>query len=154
MRKYREKKKAQTAYLEEQVMELRSINQQLVKKLQGQAALEAEVVRLRSLLAEFRGRIDGEIGPCSSSQKRYLDAACQDMHTKDGAAQPLPGGYYLNSCNLPCDADVRCFHSPISSEKGPSTPQEYSSLAGGSGLSCEILNGGCRGRTKKTKSKE
>lgn len=154
VRKYREKKKAQTAYLEEQVLELRSINQQLVRKLQGQAALESEVVRLRSLLAEFRGRIDGEIGPCPPAQKLHLDPTRQDIHKKDGALQPLPGGYYLNSCNLPCDADVRCFHSPVSSEKGPSTPQEHNSFAGGSGLSCETLNGGCRVRTKKAKTKE
>lgn len=154
VRKYREKKKAQTAFLEEQVMELRSMNQQLVRKLQGQAALEAEVVRLRGLLAEFRGRIDGELGPCPPAQKLHLDTGGMDILKKDGTVQPLPGGYYLNSCNLPCDADVRCFHSPISSEKGPSTPQEYSSFAGGSGPSCEVMNGGCRIRTKRAKTKE
>lgn len=153
VRKYREKKKAQTVYLEEQVMELRSINQQLVRKLQGQATLEAEVLRLRSLLAEFRGRIDGEIGPCPPAQKLHFDLTCQDMHKKDDTL-PFLGGYFLNSCNLPCDADVSCFHSPMSSEKGPSTPQEYSSFAGGSVLSCEILNGTCQVRTKKPKIKE
>ncbi|KAF0890100.1 hypothetical protein E2562_037670 [Oryza meyeriana var. granulata] len=43
VRKYRQKKKAHTAQLEEEVNKLRAINQQLVKRLQGQAALEAEV---------------------------------------------------------------------------------------------------------------
>lgn len=150
VRKYREKKKAQTAYLEEQVMQLRTMNQQLVRKLQGQASLEAEVVRLRSLLAEFRGRIDGEIGRCPPSVPLDPD---HYQRKKDAVLQPLPGGYYLNSCNVPCDADVPCFHSPIGSERGPSTPQEYSSLAGGSGLSCETINGTCPVRVKKPKIK-
>ena len=62
VRKYREKKKAQAAYLEEEVKKLRVINQQLMRKLQGQAALEAEVVRLRSLLVDLRAKIDGKLG--------------------------------------------------------------------------------------------
>ncbi|KAJ8900228.1 hypothetical protein K2173_024868 [Erythroxylum novogranatense] len=62
VRKYREKKKAQTAYLEEEVKKLRVLNQQLVRKLQGQAILEAEVSRLRSLLVDLRGKIDNELG--------------------------------------------------------------------------------------------
>lgn len=62
VRKYREKKKAHTAYLEEEVKKLRLMNQQLVSRLQGQAALEAEAVRLRSLLVDFRAKIDGELG--------------------------------------------------------------------------------------------
>lgn len=62
VRKYREKKKAHTAFLEEEVKKLRLMNQQLLKRLQGQAALEAEVVRLRSLLLDFKTKIDSEIG--------------------------------------------------------------------------------------------
>ncbi|KAI5059257.1 hypothetical protein GOP47_0025576 [Adiantum capillus-veneris] len=77
VKKYREKKKAQTAYLEEQVAQLRSINQQLLRRLQGHAALEAEVHRLRTLLAEFRGRIDGELGVLYQKTPRV--------------SQPLPG---------------------------------------------------------------
>ncbi|ONK61478.1 uncharacterized protein A4U43_C08F30330 [Asparagus officinalis] len=71
VRKYREKKKAHAAYLEEEVKKLRVINQQLTRRLQGQAALEAEVVRLKSLLVDLRAKIDGELGvypfqkPCS-----------------------------------------------------------------------------------------
>lgn len=62
VRKYREKKKAHTAYLEEEVKKLRLQNQQLVARLQRQAALEAEAVRLRSLLVDLRVKIDGELG--------------------------------------------------------------------------------------------
>ncbi|CAL4919489.1 unnamed protein product [Urochloa decumbens] len=62
VRKYREKKKAHTASLEEEVVHLRALNQQLMKKLQNHAALEAEVARLRCLLVDIRGRIEGEIG--------------------------------------------------------------------------------------------
>lgn len=61
VRKYREKKKAHTAYLEEEVRKLRLVNQQLVRKLQGQSVLEAEVSRLRGLLADLRGKIDSEL---------------------------------------------------------------------------------------------
>ena len=62
VRKYREKKKAHTTSLEEEVVHLRALNQQLMKKLQSHAALEAEVARLRCLLVDIRGRIEGEIG--------------------------------------------------------------------------------------------
>uniref|UniRef100_A0ACD5WG27 Uncharacterized protein n=2 Tax=Avena sativa TaxID=4498 RepID=A0ACD5WG27_AVESA len=59
VRKYREKKKAHAAFLEEEVRKLRAANQQL---LRGHAALEAEVVRLSSLLLDVRGKIDAELG--------------------------------------------------------------------------------------------
>uniref|UniRef100_J3KU87 BZIP domain-containing protein n=1 Tax=Oryza brachyantha TaxID=4533 RepID=J3KU87_ORYBR len=62
VRKYRQKKKAHTAQLEEEVKKLRAINQQLVKRLQGQDALEAEVVWLRSLLVDVRAKINGALG--------------------------------------------------------------------------------------------
>lgn len=62
VRKYREKKKAHTAFLEEEVKKLRQVNQQLLKRVQGQAALEAEVLRLRALLGDLRGKIDTELG--------------------------------------------------------------------------------------------
>ncbi|KAG0476099.1 hypothetical protein HPP92_012940 [Vanilla planifolia] len=58
VRKYREKKKARAASLEDEVVQLREINQQLMKRIQGQAALEAEVAGLRCLLVDIRGRIE------------------------------------------------------------------------------------------------
>ncbi|KAK4748947.1 hypothetical protein SAY87_015533 [Trapa incisa] len=62
VRKYREKKKAHTAYLEEEVRKLRATNQQMARKLQGQSAMEAEILRLRGLLYDLKGKIDGELG--------------------------------------------------------------------------------------------
>lgn len=62
VRKYREKKKAKAASLEDEVVRLRDVNNQLMKRLQGQAALEAEITRLKCLLVDIRGRIEGEIG--------------------------------------------------------------------------------------------
>ncbi|KAL0349378.1 UNVERIFIED_CONTAM: Basic leucine zipper 23 [Sesamum angustifolium] len=62
VRKYREKKKAHAAILEEEVKKLRLLNQQLMKKLQRQAILEAEIVRLRALLLDLRGKINNELG--------------------------------------------------------------------------------------------
>jgi hypothetical protein len=61
VRKYREKRKAHATFLEEEIKRLRATNQQLVKRLQSHAALEAEVVRLRSLLLDVRGKIDAEV---------------------------------------------------------------------------------------------
>ncbi|PKI62974.1 hypothetical protein CRG98_016613 [Punica granatum] len=93
VRKYREKKKAHTAYLEEEVKKLRALNQQLVRKLQGQAILEAEVVRLRGLLLDLRGKIDNELGvfpfqkPCTSTNT-----------LKEG------------DCRVRCETDLPCLH--------------------------------------------
>ncbi|KAL8158558.1 hypothetical protein V2J09_000095 [Rumex salicifolius] len=62
VRRYREKKKARAASLEEEVVKLRSVNEQLARRLQSQSALEAEAVRLKCLLVDIRGRIEAEIG--------------------------------------------------------------------------------------------
>ncbi|CAN1128214.1 Basic leucine zipper 23 [Linum perenne] len=43
VRKYREKKKARTTSLEDEVLRLRTLNQQHMKRVHGQAALEAEI---------------------------------------------------------------------------------------------------------------
>ncbi|MFS8027590.1 putative transcription factor bZIP family [Helianthus anomalus] len=62
VRKYREKKKAQNAYLEQEVKKLRLVNRALIRKLQLQAALGAEAVRLRRLLMDLKSRIGNELG--------------------------------------------------------------------------------------------
>ena len=62
MRKYREKKKAHAAFLEDQVKKLRAANQQLTRRLKRRAVLEAEAERLRGLLVDLRGKIDNELG--------------------------------------------------------------------------------------------
>lgn len=65
VRKYRAKKKAQNAYLEEEVKKLRALNRGLIRKLQFQATLEAEAVRLRSLLMDLKAKIGKELGVSS-----------------------------------------------------------------------------------------
>ncbi|CAA0816575.1 Basic-leucine zipper (bZIP) transcription factor family protein [Striga hermonthica] len=64
VRKYREKKKAHAAYLEEEVKKLRRTNKLLMGKLQRQSVLEAEAARLRGILVNLRGKIDCELGDC------------------------------------------------------------------------------------------
>lgn len=62
VKKYRDKKKARHVYLEEEVKKLQAVNRILTRKLQVQAALEAEAVRLRSLLMGFKVQIGNELG--------------------------------------------------------------------------------------------
>ncbi|KAJ6386082.1 hypothetical protein OIU77_029114 [Salix suchowensis] len=99
VRKYREKKKAKAASLEDEVKHLRALNQQLLKRLQGQAALEAEVARLKCLLVDIRGRIEGEIGSFP-----YQKSANNVNLTN------FPGAHVMNPCNIRCDDQVYCQH--------------------------------------------
>ena len=102
VRKYREKKKAHTAYLEEEVKKLRLLNQQLVRKLQGQTVLEAEVLRLRSLFLDLRGKIDHELGifpfqkQCNGTTM-YKEGDC-GVQSTDGAI------------GLQCQTNLTCSH--------------------------------------------
>lgn len=100
VRKYREKKKARTASLEDEVVKLRALNQHLMKKLQGQAALEAEIARLKCLLVDIRGRIEGEIGSFP-----YQKSANSNLPIPN-----MPGSYVMNPCNMQCDDQVYCLH--------------------------------------------
>ena len=106
VRKYREKKKAHAACLEEEVKKLRAANQQLLRRLQGHAALEAEVVRLRSLLLDVRGKIDAEVGvfpfqkPCSVGS-----VACADPALCFNGNSEVGGGWEESS--RPAIADCR-----------------------------------------------
>ena len=113
VRKYREKKKAHAAYLEEEVKKLRVINQQLMRKLQGQAALEAEVVRLRSLLVDLRAKIDGELGvypfqkPCNGVGLQCTDnPQCVGVNGEmlwwDGSCMPA-----IVDCQINPNGDMR-----------------------------------------------
>ncbi|MBA0557123.1 hypothetical protein Golob_027175, partial [Gossypium lobatum] len=97
VRKYREKVKAQATSLEDEVMRLRAVNQQLLKRLQGQAALEAEVARLKCLLVDIRGRIEGEIG---SFPYQKSATAVNGMN--------MPGAYVMNPCNVQCNDQMYC----------------------------------------------
>ncbi|XP_077231160.1 basic leucine zipper 23-like [Tasmannia lanceolata] len=95
VRKYREKKKARAASLEDEVIRLKAINQQLMKRLQGQSVLEAEIVRLKCLLVDIRGRIEGEIGsfPYQKSGKGG-NGSLNPTHPN------FSGSYMLNPCDL------------------------------------------------------
>ncbi|KAG8364408.1 hypothetical protein BUALT_Bualt19G0125700 [Buddleja alternifolia] len=83
----REKKKAKTSSLEDEVVRLRALNQQLMKKVQSQALLEAETCRLKCLLVDIRGRIEGEIGhfPYKSITDKS-DITCNDQPGLETAA--------------------------------------------------------------------
>ncbi|XP_070042252.1 basic leucine zipper 23-like isoform X2 [Nicotiana tomentosiformis] len=105
VRKYREKKKARAASLEDEVIRLRAINQQLFKRLQGQAVLEAEVARLKCLLVDIRGRIEGEIGSFPYQKPMKSGNVYQNVVNPN-----IPGSYVVNSCNLQCDDQVYCLH--------------------------------------------
>ncbi|OMO62118.1 hypothetical protein CCACVL1_23020 [Corchorus capsularis] len=112
VRKYREKKKAHTAYLEEEVKKLRLLNQQLVRKLQGQSILEAEVLRLRSLLVDLRAKIDGELG-VFPFQKQCNNATLP----KEGDCGMQSTG---EAMGLQCQTDLPCFHPHAGSSSQPS----------------------------------
>lgn len=104
VRKYREKKKAHTAYLEEEVKKLHLLNQQLVRKIQRQAILEAEVSRLRSILVDLRGKIDTELGVFPFQNHCNTTTVLKEG---DCGAQSTGG-----LMNLQCQADLACFHTP------------------------------------------
>lgn len=117
VRKYREKKKAHTTYLEEEVKKLHILNQQLVRKLQGQSILEAEVFRLRSLLLDLRGKIDNELG-IFPFQKQCNST---NMFKEDDCGMRSAGG----TIGLQCQTDLPCLHP-----HAQSSPQ---AVIGGSG---------------------
>lgn len=96
VRKYREKKKARVASLEDEVIRLRAVNQQLLKRVKGQDVLEAEIARLKCLLVDIRGRIEGEIW-CFPYQ-RPLEKAYQFSV----ADLDISEGYLRNTCNVQC----------------------------------------------------
>lgn len=109
VRKYRQKKKAQAASLEDELARLKVENQELMRKLRNQAALEAEVVRLKCLLVDIRGRLDGEIGnfPYQKPAKNGGDMY-PNLHD-----QNLVGAYVMNPCNFQCEDQVYCLHPRV-----------------------------------------
>ncbi|KAK9287001.1 hypothetical protein L1049_015409 [Liquidambar formosana] len=124
VRKYREKKKARAASLEDEVVRLRTLNQQLLKRLQGQAALEAEIARLKCLLVDIRGRIEGEIG---------------SFPYQKSANPNLPGAaYVMNPCNMQCDDQVYCLHPGVDGKSG-----EGAALNGEGFSGCDFENLQC-----------
>ncbi|PPD86251.1 hypothetical protein GOBAR_DD16838 [Gossypium barbadense] len=127
VRKYREKVKARAASLEDEVMRLRAVNQQLLKRLQGQAALEAEVARLKCLLVDIRGRIEGEIG---SFPYQKSATAVNGMN--------MPGAYVMNPCNVQCNDQMYCLHPGVEGRTG-----EDAALHGQGFNGCDFDNVQC-----------
>ncbi|KAI3830914.1 hypothetical protein MKW92_046932 [Papaver armeniacum] len=94
VRKYRERKKARQALIEDELTKLRIVNQQLLKRLQGQVALEQEVARFKCLLVDIRGRIKGELR--SFPYQKPTKSTC------GGISRNLPhsGAYDANQLDL------------------------------------------------------
>lgn len=134
VRKYREKKKAHTAYLEEEVKKLRMLNQQLVRKLQGQAMLEAENLRLRSLLADLRGKIDGVLGVFP--YQRQCNTASASLVIDRCGLQPSSG-----STGLQCHINLPCHYRQVGSSSQVSLSENEKTMASW-GRDCEpsIIN--------------
>ncbi|XP_068650292.1 basic leucine zipper 19-like isoform X2 [Aristolochia californica] len=109
VRKYREKKKARAASLEDEVARLRAINQQLVKRLQAQPALEAEIARLKCLLVDIRGRIEGELGSFPYQKVgKGGDGAMNSMHSPNisGGGLRGPGFGVCDISNVHCTGNL------------------------------------------------
>lgn len=135
VRKYREKKKARTASLEDEVVRLRAVNQQLMKRLQGQAVLEAEVGRLKCLLVDIRGRIEGEIGSFPYQKSAKSGNIYQNL-----ANPNMQSAYVMNPCNMQCDDQVNCLHPGVDGKSGESATLQDQGLAG-----CEFEDVQCLG---------
>ncbi|KAI3795574.1 hypothetical protein L1987_38229 [Smallanthus sonchifolius] len=110
VRKYREKKKARAASLEDEVVRLSALNQQLMKRIQSQAGLEAEVARLKCLLVDIRGRIEGEIGSFPYQK--------QPPANHNITNPSLTGGYVMSPCNMQCGDQVYCLHPELDGKNG------------------------------------
>ncbi|KAB2602398.1 hypothetical protein D8674_003403 [Pyrus ussuriensis x Pyrus communis] len=108
VRKYRENKKARVKLLEAEVVNLRAENRQLVMRLQGQPALEAEIARLKCLLVDIRGRIEGEIG--SFPYQKSVNPSLPKPN--------MPNAFFMNPCNVQCDDQLYCPHPGMDGKCG------------------------------------
>lgn len=145
VRKYREKKKARAASLEDEVVQLREINQQLMKRLQSQAALEAEIARLRCLLVDIRGRIEGEIGSFPYMKPLKVGGDSNSQFTQPNF---LNSAHLQNPCDFRCDDQVYCLLPGMQGKDGGDASL-MNQVHGG----CEIGNVQCMGSSS-TGSKE
>nr|QBG82607.1 basic leucine zipper domain containing protein [Papaver somniferum] len=111
VRKYRQKKKARAESLEDEVKKLRIINQQLINKLQGKAALEQEVARLRSVLTNIKGRIKDEIG--SFPYPKSID--CNNGVSQNTSSSNSDEAYDVSQCkrDLQCGDQVQCLYPEL-----------------------------------------
>lgn len=140
VRKYRQKKKAHTALLEDEVAKLRAVNQHLLKRLQSQTALEKEVARLKCLLVDIRGRIEGEIGAFPYQRP----AKSGDMY-QNITSTGFPGSYAMNPCNVQCDNQIYCLHPGVEGNAG-----DVAALNGQCLTGCELENLNCMANLEAT----
>lgn len=133
VRKYRQKKKAHAASLEDEVVKLRALNQHLLKRLQGQMALEKEVARLKCLLVDIRGRIEGEIGGFPYQRPGKSGDVYQNIQNTS-----FPGSYVMNPCNVQCGNQIYCLHPGVEGNAGEGTPLNNQCFTG-----CELENLNC-----------
>ncbi|XP_021714667.1 basic leucine zipper 23-like [Chenopodium quinoa] len=86
VRRYREKVKAKEALLEEEIQMLQESNQELLKRLEGEGALQAEITWLKCLLVDIRGRIEGETSSFRYGGQPYTSCYDYDQRlTYDGS---------------------------------------------------------------------
>ncbi|XP_047937539.1 basic leucine zipper 23 [Salvia hispanica] len=100
VRKYREKKKAQAAHLEEEAKKLRLMNQVLMEKLEKRAFLEAEILRLRTLLLGIQGKVDDELS------KFPFPDQCNSMNSSAGTECVNNLGCSLAGAMIQCEANI------------------------------------------------
>ncbi|XP_026459076.1 basic leucine zipper 23-like [Papaver somniferum] len=93
--KYRERKKALQVSMKDELIRLRIVNQQLLKRLQGLVALEQEAARFKCLLVEIRGRIKGELG----SFPFQKPATGNGVIHQNMLQSNLVGSYDVNQCD-------------------------------------------------------
>jgi len=113
VKKYREKKKAETAYLEEEVKKLKLVNQQLLRKLQGQALLEAELSRLRNILVQLKGKVDSELGSFPF-QKKFSNSST--IYKGDTNLVST-----TQTIDLQCQKNLPCLHPHVGSSSKVNT---------------------------------
>nr|GEY34214.1 hypothetical protein [Tanacetum cinerariifolium] len=76
----------------------------------SQVGLEAKVVRLKCLLVDIRGRIEGDIGSFTCQKQ---------MPTNHNIVSPtITGGYVMNPCNMQCGDQVYCLHPEVDGKAG------------------------------------
>lgn len=141
VRKYREKKKAHTAYLEEEVKNLRLHNHQLVRKLQGQALLQAEILRLRMILVDLKRKIDDELG-VFPYKKQFMSASSAFSNGDTGG-----------ETGLQCQIDFPCFSPQAGSSSRVALCENGKLMAPWKG-SCQPAIVNCRGNLGKKASTE
>ncbi|XP_010067780.2 basic leucine zipper 23 isoform X1 [Eucalyptus grandis] len=135
VRKYREKKKAHTACLEQEVQELRMKNQQLNGRLHVQANLYDEVIRLRRLLLDLRGKIDYELGlmpfqkPCNYTSIKEGDCGVQS------GSEPV---------GLQCSTGLTCFHPHTGSSSLAGIGRSDDAMVSLAGENCQPAIGDCQ----------